>query len=451
MKGMNSGPPPEEETLRQALRALETFAGPTALLDAQARVLALGAEAQELLEGRVSLGQRFQEAFPKEAEEELRAALRSQRELVLTPGGPEARRRPRALRLRATALAEGGRGTGWAVLLAPCQVDPSSREELFHGLWTQDPRMRRLFRIIEKAARTEASVLVRGESGTGKELVANALHVLSPRSRGPFRAINCAALSPSLLESELFGHVRGAFTGAVRDSPGHFRLAQGGTLFLDEVAELPLELQAKLLRVLETRTVIPVGGRESVAVDVRIVAATHRALRREVEQGRFRADLMYRLRVVPIFLPALRERPGDILPLAERFLAELNARGGRQVLRISARARRQLQEYPWPGNVRELRNVMEYAHVMGEGPTLTEAELPPEFNEQARPVRLPLAPESIAAPPPTATPARELRLEDLRRALEKTGGNRARAASLLGISRVTLWRRLREAGEANAG
>jgi DNA-binding NtrC family response regulator len=174
-------------------------------------------------------------------------------------------------------------------------------------------------------------------------------------------------------------------------------------------------------------------------VDARIVTATHRALRREVEQGRFRADLMYRLRVVPLFLPALRERPGDILPLAERFLAELNARRGRQVLRFSARARRQLQEYPWPGNVRELRNVMEYAHVMGEGPTLTEAELPPEFNEQARPVRLPLAPESDSTAP--AGP-QEVGLEDIRQALKQTRGNRARAASLLGISRVTLWRRL---------
>ncbi|WP_224368846.1 sigma-54 interaction domain-containing protein [Hyalangium versicolor] len=431
-----------EEALRQALRALEAVAGPTVLLDGQGRLLALGAEARALLGPTSSPGQRFHEGFTG-TEEELRTLLRSQREGLLSLGQPMRNGKLRLLRVRATALAEGNRSTGHAVHLAPCHVDPNSREETFQGLWTQDLRMRRLFRIIEKAARTEASVLVRGESGTGKELVANALHTLSARARGPFRAINCAALSPTLLESELFGHVRGAFTGAVRDSPGHFRLAQGGTLFLDEVAELPLELQAKLLRVLETRTVIPVGGREPVSVDVRIVAATHRALRREVEQGHFRADLMYRLRVVPIFLPSLRERPGDILPLAERFLAELNARGGRQVLRFSSRARRQLQEYAWPGNVRELRNVMEYAHVMGEGPTLTEAELPPEFNEQARPVRLPLAPESASA---STGATRDIGIEDIRRALEQTRGNRARAATLLGISRVTLWRRLREAG-----
>jgi transcriptional regulator with PAS, ATPase and Fis domain len=436
--------PPAEVALRQALRALEAVAGPTVLLDSQGRVLALGAEARALLGAPPSPGQPFHEGFTA-TEEELRAILRSQREGLIILRGSAGGGKPRPLKVRATALLEGNRSMGQAVHLAPCHVDPNSREELFHGLWTQDLRMRRLFRIIEKAARTEASVLVRGESGTGKELVANALHALSGRAHGPFRAINCAALSPSLLESELFGHVRGAFTGAVRDSPGHFRLAQGGTLLLDEVAELPLELQAKLLRVLETRTVIPVGGREPVSVDVRIVAATHRALRREVEQGRFRADLMYRLRVVPIFLPALRERPGDILPLAERFLTELNARGGRQVLRLSARARRQLQEYAWPGNVRELRNVMEYAHVMGEGPTLTEAELPPEFNEQFRPVRLPLAPESAGTP--SAEP-RDIGVEDIRRALEQTRGNRARAASLLGISRVTLWRRLREAEQA---
>jgi transcriptional regulator with PAS, ATPase and Fis domain len=433
---------PTEEALRQSLRALEAIAGPTLLLDPQSRVLALGTEARALLEDRLSPGRRFHEGFAA-TEEDLRVALRSQREAILSLDGAEDREKLQNLKVRATALMEGNRSAGWAVHLAPCHVDPARKEELFHGLWTQDLRMRRLFRIIEKAARTEASVLVRGESGTGKELVATALHALSPRAKGPFRAINCAALSPALLESELFGHVRGAFTGAVRDSPGHFRLAQGGTLFLDEVAEMPLELQAKLLRVLETHTVIPVGGRESVSVDVRIVAATHRALRREVEQGRFRADLMYRLRVVPLFLPSLRERPGDILPLAERFLAELNARGGRQVLRTSTRARRQLQEYAWPGNVRELRNVMEYAHVMGEGPTLTEAELPPEFNEQARPVRLPISPESTSTVHGTS---HDIGLQDIHRALAQTRGNRARAASLLGISRVTLWRRLREAG-----
>ncbi|EAU69930.1 sigma-54 dependent transcriptional regulator [Stigmatella aurantiaca DW4/3-1] len=410
------------------------------LIDAQTRVLALGAQAHSLLKGRLKPGQRLAEAFEARLADTLRAALRAREELPIAALEAASPGSPRALRLRATDLTEGNRSVGWAIHLAVAPEAPDGPEELFHGLWTQEPQMRQLFRTIERAARTEASVLVRGESGTGKELTAYALHTLSSRAKGPFRAINCAALSPSLLESELFGHVRGAFTGAVRDSPGHFRLAGGGTLFLDEVAELPLELQAKLLRVLETHSVIPVGGREAISVDVRIVAATHRALRREVEQGRFRADLMYRLRVVPLFLPSLRERPGDILPLADRFLKDLNARGGRQVLRFSAPARRLLQEYPWPGNVRELRNVMEYAHVMGEGPVLSEAELPPEFHE---PPATGLKPLNTGAPRRLA-PSATVGLDDIRRALSQTQGNRAKAAALLGISRITLWRRLRQ-------
>jgi two-component system, NtrC family, response regulator AtoC len=315
-------------------------------------------------------------------------------------------------------------------------------------MWTREAGMKRLFRIVEKVARTGSSVLVRGESGTGKELVANALHAISARRQGPFRAINCAALPPNLLESELFGHVRGAFTGAVRDSPGHFRLADGGTLLLDEVAELPLELQAKLLRVLETHTVIPVGGRSPVPVDVRIVAATHRALRREVEAGRFRADLMYRLRVVPLFLPPLRERRGDILPLARRFLDELEQQGARRVERFSPGARRLLEGHPWTGNVRELRNVMQYAYVIGEGPLLHEADLPPEFSEPRAPLldSLPAAPEETDVPlPGPVEEAAGAGPEALRAALARAGGNRTLAARLLGISRVTLWRRLRAA------
>ncbi|MDC0710842.1 sigma 54-interacting transcriptional regulator [Stigmatella sp. ncwal1] len=434
------GEGPPAEALRQSLRALESLAGPTLLIDAQTRVLALGAQASALLKGRLKPGQRLAEAFEAGLAEKLRTALRAHEELPLASLEAASPGAPSALRLRATDLTEGNRSGGWAIHLAVVPEDSGGPEELFHGLWTQEPHMRRLFRTIERAARSGASVLVRGESGTGKELTAHALHTLSSRAKGPFRAINCAALSPSLLESELFGHVRGAFTGAVRDSPGHFRLAGGGTLFLDEVAEMPLELQAKLLRVLETHSVIPVGGRESISVDVRIVAATHRALRREVEQGRFRADLMYRLRVVPLFLPSLRERPGDILPLAGRFLKDLNARGGRQVLRFAAPARRLLQEYPWPGNVRELRNVMEYAHVMGEGPVLSEAELPPEFHE---PLSVGLKPSNAGDTHRPAIGA-PVSLDDIRRALAQTQGNRAKAAALLGISRITLWRRLRQ-------
>ncbi|MDW8362031.1 MAG: sigma 54-interacting transcriptional regulator [Myxococcales bacterium] len=314
---------------------------------------------------------------------------------------------------------------------------------VFHGMWTRCTAMKRVFRLVERAARSEAAVLLRGETGTGKELAAIALHRLSPRASGPFRAINCAALPATLLESELFGHVRGAFTGAVRDHPGVFRSASGGTLFLDEVAEMPLDLQAKLLRVLETRTVVPVGGRDPIRVDVRIVSATHTGLRAAVAAGRFRADLMYRLRVVPIFLPALRERPGDVALLTDRFIEELNARGGRRVRRVSPHARRLLDRYPWPGNVRELRNALEYAYVMGDGETLRPDDLPPEVA-----VGTPETEEIHAEPAPPgqlgASPSSEADL--VRDALRRAQGSRGLAARLLGISRVTLWRRMRALG-----
>jgi transcriptional regulator with PAS, ATPase and Fis domain len=251
-----------------------------------------------------------------------------------------------------------------------------------------------------------------------------------------------------LLESELFGHVRGAFTGAVRDNPGHFRLASGGTLFLDEVAELPLDLQAKLLRVLETRTVIPVGGGDSVPVDVRIIAATHRSLRAEVAANRFRADLMYRLRVVPLFLPPLRARPGDVAFLARRIVDEMNKRGGRRVDRLSPGAQAALERHDWPGNVRELRNALEYAFAVGEGAILTEAELPPEIAEpEADPERV--ATRANAPPPLPAGPDDSPELARVRRAIERSGGNRERAARMLGISRATLWRRMRALGLAD--
>jgi transcriptional regulator with PAS, ATPase and Fis domain len=313
-------------------------------------------------------------------------------------------------------------------------------------MWTMDPGMKRVFHVIERAARRDASVLVRGETGAGKELVARAIHDLSPRAKGPFVAINCSALPATLLESELFGHVKGAFTGAVRDNPGFFRAASKGTIFLDEIAEVPIELQAKLLRVLETRTVLPLGGREAIPVDVRVVAATHQSLRAAVERGTFRADLMYRLRVVPIFLPPLRQRSGDVGLVAQRLIEELNEGGGRRIARIAPGALALLERYSWPGNIRELRNALEYAYVVGDGPVLTEGELPLEildpssFGEGApMPVNAPPAP----APADPTRPAEVLRIE---RALERVGGSRERAAQVLGMSRVTLWRRMKALG-----
>jgi transcriptional regulator with PAS, ATPase and Fis domain len=353
------------------------------------------------------------------------------------PGGGEI-----VLNVRALPLRDGDAPAGWLLLLdvAPEALGGEGPVD-FHGIVTRDPAMKRVFRIMEKVARTDTNVLVRGDTGAGKELVARAVHALSDRRAGPFRALNCAALPPTLLESELFGHVRGAFTGAVRDNPGHFRLADGGSIFLDEVAELPLELQAKLLRVLETRTVIPIGAQDPVPVDVRIIAATHRALRTEVEAGRFRADLMFRLRVVPIFLPPLRDRTGDVMLLAQRFVQELNARGGRRVERVAPGAQTVLERHDWPGNVRELRNVLEYAFVIGEGPVLVEADLPPELLD---PSLAGGAPPAANLPP--ASEEEDAEVARIRRALERTGGNRERAARMLGVSRATLWRRMKAAG-----
>jgi transcriptional regulator with PAS, ATPase and Fis domain len=334
---------------------------------------------------------------------------------------------------------------GWRVTLEAVdqrdrgQAEGAEPAVVFHGMWTRDLAMKRAFHVIGRAAAREVGVLIRGPTGTGKELVAHAIHALSPRAHGPFRAVNCAALPPSLLESELFGHVKGAFTGAVRESSGIFRAAHRGTLFLDEVAEMPLELQAKLLRVLETRTVIPVGSTEPVAVDARIIAATHQPLRVAVQEGRFRADLMYRLRIVPVFLPPLSARHGDVELLARKFIDELNEQGGRRITRIAPAALDALVEYAWPGNVRELRSALEYAYVIGDGPVLADSDLPQEISGVA-----------VAPPRPAPSPgdpadgdpdARRIRM-----ALERAAGNRERAAQMLGISRVTLWRRMRSYG-----
>ncbi len=346
--------------------------------------------------------------------------------------------------VRATPIEREGRRVGWILLLAS-EEGTGDAPILFHGMWTRDETMKHAFHIAERAATRDASVLVRGDTGTGKELFARAIHALSPRAKKPFVAINCAALPPNLLESELFGHVRGAFTGAVRDQPGFFRAAHEGTAFLDEVAEIPLDLQAKLLRVVETKTVIPVGSREAVPVDVRIVAATHTSLRKAVDAGRFRADLMYRLRVIPIFLPPLRERRSDVMLLVQKLIEEMNGKGGRVIARVAPAAAALLTAYAWPGNVRELRNALEYAYVIGEGPVLGPADLPMEI---VRPEPPPgeLAEAVVANVPSSIDEAGGAESARIRRALERTAGNRERAAQALGISRVTLWRRMRELG-----
>ena len=345
------------------------------------------------------------------------------------------------VRVRSTPLGAGAT-IGWVIHVAAVPGD-ESEPVLFHGLWTCDPRMKETFRIIEKIAGEDVTVLVRGETGTGKELAAHAIHARSPRRSGPFHAINCAALPANLLESQLFGHARGAFTGAVSDAPGHLQLSHRGTLFLDEIAELPLELQAKLLRVIETRTVLPVGGREAIPVDVRFVSATNRSLRAEVAAGRFRTDLMFRLRVIPIFLPPLRERPADIPLIAGKLIDEMNARGRRRVDGLSLAAEAALERHEWLGNVRELRNALAYAFAIGDGPVLELRDLPPEIaTPEAAGAEVLVAAEAPEAGAEAASPEERR----IRNALARAGGNRDRAAKLLGLSRVTLWRRMRALG-----
>jgi two-component system response regulator AtoC len=341
-----------------------------------------------------------------------------------------------------------GVAAGGIALLTPAvepkkpAIDPqvtSEREQNFQGIISRSPAMRKVFQIIRNAAETEATVLVRGESGSGKELVAKAIHDLSARRNAPFLAVNCAALSANLLESELFGHVRGAFTGAVKDHKGVFQRAAGGTLFLDEVAELPLELQAKLLRVIQERNFMPVGGDHLIGADVRIVAATHRSLREEVKNGHFREDLMYRLRVVPIFIPPLRERREDISLLIWHFIAIHNTRKFRKIDKIDPQAMRLLLDYHWPGNVRELHNVIEYAFAVGRGATLRPSELPPEFTEPKV-----IAPAAATKPLPMRSPEQEK--QAISDALQQSGGRVNEAARLAGLSRATFWRKRKHYG-----
>jgi two-component system response regulator AtoC len=279
-------------------------------------------------------------------------------------------------------------------------------------------------------------VLIEGESGTGKELVAAAIHRDSPRRRGPFIPVNCAAVPGNLLESEFFGHLRGAFTGAVNDSVGLFRSASGGTLFLDEIAELPLELQAKLLRVVQDGDVRPVGATKTVRVDVRLITATNQRLEDVVRQGRFRQDLFYRLNVVSIQLPPLRDRLGDLPILIHHFLKRFNARYGREVQGVAPEVLEALQGYEFRGNVRELENLIERAYALGATRTIQMADLAPLG--RPRPVESPAPPDE---PLPTLA---EMEQELIKRALRKTGGDRALAARALGISDSTLYRRLRQ-------
>ncbi len=299
--------------------------------------------------------------------------------------------------------------------------------------------MRQVFEIIQQTAPTQASVLIQGPSGTGKELVAQAIHRLSTRASGPFVAVHCAALSPMLLESELFGHEKGAFTGATVQRKGRFEMADGGTLFLDEVSEIDLAIQVKLLRVLEERTFERVGGEETIETDIRVIAATNRDLRAYVNLGKFREDLFFRLNVVDIPLPSLSERAGDIPLLSDRFLKEYCAKNNKRIERLSADAVALLAAYAWPGNVRELRNTIEKMVVLARSDRLSARDVPVNIREA---VKGHIGVGS-RAPVLMVGSLADTERRKIMAVLEKNGGNRTRAAEELGISRRTLHRKLR--------
>ncbi len=305
----------------------------------------------------------------------------------------------------------------------------------FENIIGVSPAMQEVFETIRQAGPTRATVLIQGESGTGKELVARALHQCSPRREGPFLPVHCAALAPTLLESELFGHEKGAFTGATERRRGRFEMADGGTLFLDEIGEIDAALQVKILRVLEERKFERVGGTETISVDVRLVAATNRDLRKKVAEGTFREDLFYRLYVVNLALPPLRERDGDVVLLAQHYLKTLAAENGKKALSISPEAMDLLAAYPWPGNVRELRNVIERMVVLGSDNRLDVRDLPAAVRDAA-----------AGGPARPGQVLRDAERQLIADALRRHRDNRTAAAKELGISRRTLHRKLNEFG-----
>jgi len=311
----------------------------------------------------------------------------------------------------------------------------------FEGIIGHSPAMQRVFDVLGQVCATSATVLILGESGTGKELVARAIHANSPRREHHFVAVNCAALSEGLIESELFGHVKGAFTGAIAAKEGRIVYADGGTLFLDEVGDMPLTTQAKLLRVLETREVQPVGGNTLRKVDVRLVTATNRDLRAMVKASTFREDLLFRLQVVTIELPPLRERSGDVPLLVDHFLSELAEQHGRKVRGISPEARAALVRASWPGNVRELRNVLETMVLLARGEVLGIEDVPEQVREGERPAGRRGGGYELAG-----RSFQEVERDLIEKNLELAGGNREKAARILGIGERTLYRKLKEYG-----
>ena len=318
--------------------------------------------------------------------------------------------------------------------------DEIRKEHRFDDILAKSQKMLDIFRTITKIAEYKTTVLVAGESGVGKELVARAIHQRSTRRGGPFVAVNCGAIPENLLESELFGHKKGAFTDAVQDRRGLFEEADGGSLFLDEIGELPLALQVKLLRVLEEEKIRRVGDVRDIKIDVRIITATHRDLLAETKAGRFREDLFYRLNVLPILVPPLRDRREDIPLLIDHFVARNNVRLGTSIRGLDTESRRLLFEYPWPGNVRELENTIERAMVLAEGDQIVAQDLPERLREARDPVQTQLASGELSV-------KKTMRIVEeilIRRALQRTKGNRTRAAEVLEISHRALLYKIKD-------
>jgi two-component system response regulator AtoC len=314
------------------------------------------------------------------------------------------------------------------------------KDTQFEHILAKSPQMVEIFRTITKIADFKTTVLVSGESGVGKELVARAIHSRGVRKTQPFVAINCGAIPENLLESELFGHKKGAFTDASSDRRGLFEEASGGTLFLDEIGELPLNLQVKLLRVLQEEHIRRIGDSRDVKVDVRIIAATHRDLAAEAKAGRFREDLFYRINVLPIVIPPLRARKEDVHLLIDHFITRNNARLGTQIRGLSSEARKLMMEYAWPGNVRELENTIERAMVLADSEILESSDLPERIREALDPVQVQLATGELSIKKTTAAIEEIL----IRRALTKTKGNRTRAAEVLEISHRALLYKIKD-------
>ncbi|MFT7583510.1 MAG: DNA-binding NtrC family response regulator [Myxococcota bacterium] len=329
------------------------------------------------------------------------------------------------------------------------QLDRLTKTSAFPGIIGRAPAMQRLFREMERVAASDITVLIQGESGTGKELVSSAIHTHSGRNKGPFIALNCAAIPESLQESELFGHERGAFTGATSRRAGRFEQADKGTLFLDEVGELSPGLQAKLLRVVQERRFHRVGGDQELRTDVRLVAATHRDLEAEVEAGRFREDLYYRLAVFELDVPPLRERSSDIPALAQQFVQHFSTKYGNGRLKLSGAAMACLQSHPWPGNVRQLQNAIERGVVIARDGVIQLEDLPKRLQKTSEVVAAGVAPVSESVP--DLTRGMEMALVDIERAaivaaLERHDGNVTEVSRSLGIPRTTLYRKLRKHG-----